>query len=414
MKFAVRSARWEISEVALSQAIFAAMQVYIPWLAASRAPLDDLAMLSLAQSVVWPLAMVAQLQLRTIYVVQGESSLLPLFVQMRLGGCVFLVAGAAIATGLLNAGPLLLTVAVALALIKCVENMADIMHGELQRALEVSRAARSQTYRCAIFIGVYTVCMVSSGQLLASLALACVAMAVWVLVVDMRPRKFWRDLLVHGAHLEHVGPTLKAGLLLSSAVAVMSLSLMVGRWAAMRAGDIETLGAAALAGTMASLVAVILGATHQFSITQARTQLAMGGTTAFRAWSGTVTRRLHMAFAGLTLAWLAAAIVAHELGPALPGHHLRSGMQDTVVVLAGCFLAGGWLSALCFADTMLLYLMRRNGPILLVSIFQLGAAAAVSLALYPQLGWVAIGVAEILRGLTFVAATRYVVRRLDR
>jgi trimethylamine:corrinoid methyltransferase-like protein len=161
-------------------------------------------------------------------------------------------------------------------------------------------------------------------------------------------------------------------------------------------------------------VAVILGATHQFSITQARTQLAMGGTTAFRAWSGTVTRRLHMAFAGLTLAWLAAAIVAHELGPALPGHHLRSGMQDTVVVLAGCFLAGGWLSALCFADTMLLYLMRRNGPILLVSIFQLGAAAAVSLALYPQLGWVAIGVAEILRGLTFVAATRYVVRRLDR
>ncbi|MES3004296.1 MAG: hypothetical protein V4787_26635, partial [Pseudomonadota bacterium] len=115
MKAAVRSAHWEFSEVALSQAIFAAMQVYIPWLAASKAPLADLAMLSLAQSIVWPLTMIAQLQLRTIYVVQGERSLLPLFVQLRLGSCVFLVASAAFVTGMLGAGSLLLTLAVALA-----------------------------------------------------------------------------------------------------------------------------------------------------------------------------------------------------------------------------------------------------------------------------------------------------------
>jgi hypothetical protein len=413
MNFAARSGHSEIPEVALSQALFAAMQVYIPWLAASKAPLADLAMLSLAQSVVWPLAMIAQMQLRTIYVVQGERSLLPLFVQLRLGGCVFLVASAAIAMGMLRSAPLLLGLAVALALIKCVENVADIMHGELQRTMEMSRAARSQTYRCAIFIAVYTAGMVSTGQLLVSLVAACVAMAGWVLVADIRSRRFWRDLLTHGGNLDRVGPTLKAGLCLSTAVALSSLAVMVGRWAAMRAGDMETLAASALAGTMASLVAVVLGATLQFSLTQARSQLALGGTAAFRAWCSTVTRRLHVAFAGLTLAWAAAAVLAYDFGLPVPGHHLGSGMQETVFVLAGCFLAGGWMGVLCFTDILLLYLMRRHGAILFIALLQVAGAAAASLLLYPLVGWIAIGVAELARGLSFVVAARYATRRLE-
>ena len=413
MKFAARSAQWEVSEVALSEAIFAAMQIYIPWLAAAKAPLADLAMLALAQSIVWPLAMIAQLRLRTIYLVQGERSLFPLFVRLRLVGCVFLVASAAIITGLLRSGSLLLSLAVALALIKCVENLADIMHGELQRAMELSRAARSQTYRCAIFIGVYTVGMVSSGQLLLSLVFALVAIAGWVLAVDMRSRSFWRDLLTYGGGMDHVGPTLKAGLCLSIAVAITSLSMMVGRWAAVRAGDTEVLAASALAGTMASIVTVLLVVSQQFSITHARSQLAVGGIPAFRAWCSTVSRRLHTAFAGLTLAWAAAAILVYDFGLTLPGHHLGIGMQSTVVVLAGCFLAGGWLSVFCFTDTLLLYLTLSHRAILLIAVLQVATAATGSLLLYPLVGWIAIGIAELVRGLSFVMAVRYTSRQLE-
>jgi hypothetical protein len=397
----------DVPEIVASQAIFGAMQVYIPWLAASKASLADLAMLALAQSIVWPLAMIAQLQLRTIYVVQGERSMLPLFVQLRLAGCVFLVATAAIVTTILHSGPLLLSLAVALAFIKCVENVADIMHGELQRAMEVSRAARSQTYRCAIFIGVYTAAMLSTGQLLASLVLAAVAMAGWVMAVDMRTSWFWRELWTRGSHMEHVGATLRAGLTLSTAVALSSLSVMVGRWAAVRAGDMEVLGASALAGTMASIVAVVLAATQQFSLAQARAQLEGGGMAAFVAWCATVSRRLHAAFAGLTLAWAIAAILVHDFGVPLPGHHLGAAMQDIVLALAGCFLVGGWLSAICFREILLQYLMRRHAAILFVATLQLLAAAAASLLLYPLIGWFAIGVAEFARGLAFVAAVRW-------
>ena len=163
------------------------MQVSIPWLAALTAPLGDLAMLSLAQSVVWPIAMVAQLQLRNIYLVQGERRLLPLFVQLRLAGCVLLIASASIAMGVLHPSPLLFSLALALALIKCVEHVADIMHAELQRAMEIRRAARSQTYRCALFMGVYTAALLISGQLLASMLTALAAMGAWVLLVDMQP-----------------------------------------------------------------------------------------------------------------------------------------------------------------------------------------------------------------------------------
>lgn len=410
MTTAAGSARSEVPEVAFSHAIFAAMQVCIPWLAALTTPLGDLAALSLAQSVVWPIAMMAQLQLRNIYLVQGERRLLPLFVQLRLAGCVLLVASAAIAMGVLRPSPLLFSLALALALIKCVEHVADIMHAELQRAMEIRRASRSQTYRCAIFIGVYTAALLISGQLLASLLIALAAMGAWVLLVDMQPSRFQRDLLTHRGHMEHMGPTLKAGLCLSTAVALSSLSVMVGRWAAMRAGDMEAVAAAALAGTMASVVAVVLGATQQYSFTQARAQLAAGGIPAFRAWCSNVTSRLHLAFALLTLAWIGAVAIVYEFTLPLPGSHAR-GIQDMVAVLAGFFLAGGWLSVLCFRDTLLLALLRRNAVILLIAMVQVTAAVCGSLLLYPLLGWVAIGVAELLRGLSFFLAVRYAGQR---
>lgn len=411
MKFTERIGRWELSEVALSQAIFAAMQVYIPWLAASRAPMTELAILALAQSIVWPLAMVAQLQLRTLYVVQGQQSLLPLFIQLRLGGCVFLFASAAIGAGLLRDGAQLVNLALALALIKCAEIVADILHGELQRAMELRRAARSQTVRCTIFIGVYTLGMVYSGHLVLSLAAAGLAMGAWVLAVDIGPGRFWRNLLTHGSSLDHLGPTLKAGVLLSTALALTSLSVMIGRWAALRADDTGVLAATALAGTMASIVAVVLSATQQYSLQGAREQLQRGGVGALRAWSGVVSRRLHVCFGALALAWVVAAVVVHASGWPVPGQHLGLHLQQTVIVLAGCFLAGGWLSVLCFPDTMELYLTQRHAGILLVALVQVIAAAAASLLLYPLLGWSAIGIAELARGVTFIAATKFSTRR---
>jgi hypothetical protein len=235
-------------------------------------------------------------------------------------------------------------------------------------------------------------------------------MAAWVVVVDMRPRRFWRDLLTQGGNLDQVGPTLKAGLALSTALAFSSLSVMVGRWAAVRAGDTEVLAACALAGTMASIVAVVLVATQQYSFTPARAQLDAGGIPAFRAWCRTVSWRLHVAFAGLTLAWVAAAVLVYYFGLPVPGHHLGIRMQHTVVVLAGCFLAGGWLSVFCFTDILLQYLMRRHGTILFIAMTQVAAAAAASLLLYPLMGWIAIGIAELVRGLTFIAAVRYTSR----
>lgn len=412
MKSSAGSSHLEISEVALSQAIFAAMQVCIPWLAASRTPLTDLAMLSLAQSVVWPLSMIAQLQLRSIYLVQGEKTLLPLFVQLRLAGCVFLLACASLAMVVLHSGSLLFSLALALALIKCVEHVAEIVHAELQRTTQVARASRSQTVRCAIFIGVYTIGLVISGRLLVSLLAALAAMAGWVALVDLRPGSFWRDLLAHRGGLSHFGPILKAGLALSTAVALSSLSVMVGRWAALRANDMEAVAAAALAGTVASVVAVILASTQQYSFVQARAKLGLGGIPAFRSWSSSVTSRLHMAFATLTVACVAAAIVAHDFALPLPGSH-GGGLKNIVAVLAGSFLAGGWLNVLCFPDTLLLMVLRRHASILLIALLQVGVAICASLFLYPLMGWIAIGVAELARGLCLFVATRYASKRLQ-
>jgi hypothetical protein len=150
--------------------------------------------------------------------------------------------------------------------------------------------------------------------------------------------------------------------------------------------------------------------TQQFCLTQARAQLNLGGVAAFRAWSRGVTARLHLAFAGLTLAWVAAALFVYDFGLPLPGHHLAVGMQHTVVMLAGCFLVGGWLNLLCFRDTLLQYLMQRNGAILLIALLQVAAAAAASLLLYPLVGWIAIGIAELVRGLSLIAAVKYASR----
>jgi hypothetical protein len=289
--------------------------------------------------------------------------------------------------------------------------VADIMHGELHRAREVSRAARSQTLRCAIFIGVYTAGMVSSGRLLVSLIAAFAAMASWVLAVDMPPRSFWRDLLTRRGSLDEVATTFKAGLCLATALALSSLSVMVGRWAAEWAGDTEVLAASALAGTMASIVAVLLGMSLQFSLTQARAQLNAGGMTAFRTWCSRVQWRLHIAFAALVASWGIAAMLVYDFGLPLPGHPLAAGMQHTVIVLAGCFLLGGWLNVLCFRDTLLQHLTQRHRSILLIALLQVAAAAAASLLLYPLIGWIAIGIAELVRGLSFVIGVRYTAGR---
>jgi hypothetical protein len=159
--------------------------------------------------------------------------------------------------------------------------------------------------------------------------------------------------------------------------------------------------------------AVGLAATQQFSLAQARAELEGGGMTAFVAWCSTVSRRLHAAFAGLTLAWAVAALLVHDFGMPLPGHHLGAAMQDIVLALAGCFLVGGWLSAICFREILLQYLLRRHAAIVLVATLQLMAAAAASLLLYPFIGWYAIGVAELARGVAFVAAVRWTSGPLD-
>jgi hypothetical protein len=402
--------RMHTFELGLAQVLFAAMQIYIPWLAAfvPGVPLSELATLSLAQSFVWPLAMVAQLQLRALYVSRGERSLFPLFIQLRLGACILLVAVTAVAAVFLRQGLALFAIAVTLALIKSVEGFADIMQCERQRTMDLRPVARSQSWRCAIFIGVYSVALVVSGELVTALAAALACSVAWVLAADLGPLASWRVTLAQRVGLEHALPTLRTGLTLSAAVALTSLAAMVGRWAALRAGDIDTVAAAALAGTIGSVVAVVMGTTQHYSLAPARTHLASGGMDAFRAWYRGVTLRLHLLMAFLALVWLAVALLSwHGVLP-FADHLGSQQLQHTVIVLAGCFIAGGWLSAPCIADTVLLYLQHRYAVILLLAAAQLAGAAAASFALYPAMGWAAIGVAEIVRALVLVGAVRIV------
>jgi hypothetical protein len=210
--------------------------------------------------------------------------------------------------------------------------------------------------------------------------------------------------------LDHVGPTLKAGLLLATGLALTSLSVMVGRWAALRAGDTDVLAASALAGTMASLVAMVVGATGQYTLPWAREQFRRGGTAGLRAWASPVNRRLHLAFVGLAAMWACAAFSLYAFGTVLPGERLGTAVQHMVIVLAGCFLGGGWLSVLCFTDSTELYLTQRYTAFLGAAVVQVLAAAAASLLLYPLFGWIAIGIAELVRGLAFLAAMRFSTR----
>jgi hypothetical protein len=397
-------------ELGLSQVLFAAMQVYIPWLAAfaHEVPLSQLAMLSLAQSFVWPLAMVAQLQLRALYVSRGDRSLFPFFVQLRLIACLLLVLVTAIVAVFLRQGLLLFAIAVALALIKSVESVADIMQSELQRTMDLRPVARSQSWRCAIFAGVYTAALVLSGELVTALTAALACSAAWVLAVDVGPHVSWRTALSQRVDLELAVPTLRSGLTLSGAVALTSLAMMVGRWAALRAGDIDTVAAAALAGTVASVVAVVMGATQHYSLAHARSHLLAGGIDAFRRWYGGITVRLHLVMALLAFAWAAVAFLSWHGALPFADRLGSQRLQQTVIVLAGCFVAGGWLSVLCIADTVLLYLQQRYAVILLVAVLQLVAAAVASVALYPSAGWVAIGLAEIIRAFALVGAIRFI------
>lgn len=412
MKGATASGRGDAIVLVISQIAFAGMQIYIPWLAALRGSLSELAMLSLAQSFVWPLTMLSQLQLRTLYVVRGEKALLPLFLQLRLATCVLLIACSAITAAFLGQGYLLFAVAVALALIKAVENVADIMQSELYRTLNVQPAARSQIWRCAIFIGVYTAVLVLSGDLVLALTAALASMAAWVLAIDMEPRAFWRGVLAHGIRLDSILPTVRIGLVLSAAVGLTSLSTMVGRWAAQRAGDTQTVAAAALAGTVGSVVAVVLSATQQYCVAPARLQLLAGGVPAFRRWFSRVTNGIHVLIALLALAWAAVAVLVWTGALPFADRLGTQRLQDTVIVLAGCFIAAGWLTVLCLADLVLLLLQQRHAAILLLAVPQVLAAAAVSLLLYPRLGWVAIGIAEIVRSLSLIAALRLDAYRL--
>lgn len=412
MKAAAASGHGDAIALAISQIAFAGMQIYIPWLAASRGSMAELAMLSLAQSFVWPLAMLSMLQLRTLYVARGEKALFPLFVQLRLGMCVLLIACSAITAAFLGQGYLLFAVAVALALIKSVEAVADIMQSELYRSLNVRPAARSQTWRCAIFIGIYTIVLVLSDDLVIALTAALACIAAWVLAVDMEPRAFWREVLAQGIRLDSILPTVRVGLGLSAAVALTSLSVMVGRWAALRAGDTQTIAAAALAGTVASVVAVVLSATQQYSLAPARVHLLAGGVPAFRRWFSRVTSGIHVLMALLALAWVGAAVLVWTGALPFADRLGTQRLQDTVIVLAGCFIAAGWLTVLCLADTVLLVLHMRYATLLLLGVLQVVAATAVSLVLYPQLGWIAIGIAEIVRSLSFIAAVRFDAYRL--
>lgn len=412
MKVAAASGHGDAIALAISQIAFAGMQIYIPWLAASRGSMAELAMLSLAQSFVWPLAMLSMLQLRTLYVARGEKALFPLFVQLRLGMCVLLIACSAITAAFLGQGYLLFAVAVALALIKSVEAVADIMQSELYRSLNVRPAARSQTWRCAIFIGIYTIVLVLSDDLVIALTAALACIAAWVLAVDMEPRAFWREVLAQGIRLDSILPTVRVGLGLSAAVALTSLSVMVGRWAALRAGDTQTIAAAALAGTVASVVAVVLSATQQYSLAPARVHLLAGGVPAFRRWFSRVTSGIHVLMALLVLAWVGAAVLVWTGALPFADRLGTQRLQDTVIVLAGCFIGAGWLTVLCLADTVLLVLHMRYATLLLLGVLQVVAATAVSLVLYPQLGWIAIGIAEIVRSLSFIAAVRFDAYRL--
>ncbi len=65
--------------VLISYAAYLMMQAYIPWFAATQTPIGELGILSLAQSIVWPLAMLTQLQLNNIYLLRGDTRLLSLF-----------------------------------------------------------------------------------------------------------------------------------------------------------------------------------------------------------------------------------------------------------------------------------------------------------------------------------------------
>lgn len=390
------------------------MQAYIPWFAATRLPIADLALLSLAQSIVWPLAMLTQLQLRNIYLLRSDSDLLPVFYRLRLLGCVVLVFTAAAGAGLTGSGRLLLELALMLAFIKCAEGLADIGLAEFQRTLRPDKAALSQTARCLIFIAVYTVSLTLWRDLVQSLLLALAAMTVWVVVMDLRGTLRLHSSATHG-HPSHTVPDiLSAGLLLSSATALSSVSIMVGRWAAMREGDVTTMAAAALAVTVSSVVAVLLSTCQQFSIPGARRCFSVGGIEACKASLTATTRALHLTFAGLVLAWAGAFLMSRSFGIHLPRLGESSSIMKVTFALAGCYLASGWLGVLHFRESMVLLIEQRNRVVLGIAAAQALVAAAISFIFYPLLGWFAIGLAELGRGCASWMVTTHFARKSER
>lgn len=401
------------TSLVISQVAYLVMQAYIPWFAAAtHTPLAELGMLSLAQSIVWPLAMLTQLQLNRIYLLRGDSDLLAVFYRLRLLGSLLLIAGALAGAVLTGSGRLLIELALLLALIKCAEGLADIAHTELYRKLRAEKAARSLTVRCAIFIAIYTVSLTLSGHLAWSLLLSLAAMAVWVVTVDLRDSMRFQGAGPRGpATQEAVRAILGAGVLLSGALALSSVSIMVGRWAAMRAGDVTTMAAAALALTVSSVAAVLLTTCQQYLIPRARQHFLHGGIEACKASLSGGIRALHLAFAGLVVAWGAIFLLATSFQVHLPQLGQSSAVIKVTFALAGCYLVSGWLSVLHFKATMVLLIMQRNGFVLWVAVVQALVAAAISFILYPRVGWTAIGFAELGRSVAAWTATAYLARQ---
>jgi hypothetical protein len=398
----------------IGQAAYVLMQAYIPWFAATQTPIGELGMLSLAQSIVWPLAMLTQMQLNGVYLLRGDGGLLPVFLRLRVLGSALLVVGAVAVAMLTGSGRLLIELALLLALIKCAEGLSDTALMEFHRRFQPERAARTMTVRCGIFVAAYTVCLTLSGNLVLSMLLALAAMTIWVVVIDLRGTLSFQFLRPDHLDRQVVPGILGAGLMLSTALAISSVSLMVGRWAAMREGDLTTMGAAVLAATVASVVAVLVSTCQQLSLPGGRHHFARAGIEACNASLSPTNRALHIAFAGLILAWAGAYLIASTFGVHLPLLGQGSPMLRVTFALAGCYLVSGWLSVFHFKQTMLLVIAQQNRSIVAIAVVQAMAAAAVSFALYPVVGWLAIALAELARGCATWMAVSYLARRYVR
>ncbi len=260
----------------------------------------------------------------------------------------------------------------------------------------------------------YTACLTLSKNLVLSLLIALAAMTIWVVAVDLRGTIQLRLSKPTENARQVVPEILTAGLMLSAALAITSVSIMVGRWAAMREGDVPAMAAAALAVTVSSVVVVLVSTCQQLSIPSGRHHFVNGGIDACKASFSSTTRALHMAFVGMILAWAGAYVLASSFAIHLPRLGQNSVVLKITFALAGCYLVSGWLSVFHFRETMLLLIAQRSRAILAIAVLQAAAAAVVSFAFYPLVGWFAIALAELARGVISWVTASYLARRFVR